>query len=91
MPYVEVADLSFFFFMFSLESVSSCAGDSEVMSCRWYRFTRNCVRRLLGFWIVMVRWNMSESCWECPAHGSRFSATGEVIQGPANCNLKDEG
>jgi glycine/D-amino acid oxidase-like deaminating enzyme len=35
-----------------------------------------------------VRWNLSENCWECPAHGSRFSATGEVIQGPANCNLE---
>ncbi len=34
-----------------------------------------------------VRWNLSENCWECPAHGSRFSATGEVIQGPANCDL----
>jgi glycine/D-amino acid oxidase-like deaminating enzyme/nitrite reductase/ring-hydroxylating ferredoxin subunit len=35
-----------------------------------------------------VRWNPTENCWECPAHGSRFSALGEVIQGPANSNLK---
>lgn len=37
---------------------------------------------------ALVRWNQSEHCWECPAHGSRFNAKGDVIQGPANCSLK---
>ena len=32
--------------------------------------------------------NESEHCWECPAHGSRFNTDGEVLQGPANSNLK---
>lgn len=36
---------------------------------------------------AIVRWNQSEHCWECPAHGSRFDALGKVIQGPANCRL----
>jgi glycine/D-amino acid oxidase-like deaminating enzyme/nitrite reductase/ring-hydroxylating ferredoxin subunit len=38
---------------------------------------------------ALVRWNGSEHCWECPAHGSRFTADGKVIQGPANCNLNE--
>jgi len=38
---------------------------------------------------ALVRWNESEHCWECPAHGSRFTPDGKVIQGPTNHNLKN--
>lgn len=38
---------------------------------------------------AILHWNEVEQCWECPAHGSRFAATGEVLQGPANCDLKE--
>ncbi len=63
-----------------------------VKKCAVYRDNEGHLHRMsatcphLG---AVVRWNTSEHCWECPAHGSRFSATGEVIQGPANCNLSE--
>jgi glycine/D-amino acid oxidase-like deaminating enzyme/nitrite reductase/ring-hydroxylating ferredoxin subunit len=38
----------------------------------------------------IVTWNNSEKSFDCPCHGSRFSPSGNVINGPANTALKNE-
>jgi glycine/D-amino acid oxidase-like deaminating enzyme/nitrite reductase/ring-hydroxylating ferredoxin subunit len=36
----------------------------------------------------LVKWNRSESSWDCPCHGSRFDEEGRVLDGPAAKGLE---
>lgn len=35
----------------------------------------------------VVRWNDADRAWECPLHGSRFTADGQLLEGPATRGL----
>ena len=39
----------------------------------------------------ILTWNDAECSWDCPLHASRFSASGEVLEGPALSSLDPVG
>jgi glycine/D-amino acid oxidase-like deaminating enzyme/nitrite reductase/ring-hydroxylating ferredoxin subunit len=37
----------------------------------------------------IVEWNTAEKSWDCPCHGSRFSADGILLTGPSSLDLEE--
>jgi len=37
----------------------------------------------------IFQWNAAEKSFDCPAHGSRFSTEGKVVNGPVISDLKN--
>ena len=35
-----------------------------------------------------LKWNPQEHSWECPCHGSRFTADGKLLDNPATSDMK---
>jgi len=76
---------------------SIAPGDGRVMkmdghSCAVCRDDDGTIHKLSAICPHMgcvVAWNHAEKTWDCPCHGSRFSAEGEVIAGPAETNLEN--
>lgn len=39
----------------------------------------------------IVRWNDADRCWDCPLHGSKFAADGQLLHAPAVRDLERKG
>jgi len=61
---------------------ASAVANASTLRCR------ACSER--RFWLAIcthlggaLRWNEAEQSWDCPLRGSRFTANGKVLEGPA--------
>jgi Rieske Fe-S protein len=63
------------------------AEDGKVAVCRDRRGALHAVSPICTHLACDVAWNRAEQSWDCPCHGSRFSAAGKVINGPAVSEL----
>jgi nucleotide-binding universal stress UspA family protein/nitrite reductase/ring-hydroxylating ferredoxin subunit len=59
------------------------SGDHKVAVFRDRKGTVHTISARCTHMGCTVKWNPTERTWDCPCHGSRYAATGEVMNGPA--------
>lgn len=64
------------------------SGASKVAVYRDAEGQLHCMSAVCPHLGCIVRWNANERTWDCPCHGSRFDAHGDVVNGPANRGLE---
>lgn len=55
----------------------------KVAACRDQAGTLHQVSAVCPHLGCIVAWNQAEMSWDCPCHGSRFDADGDILHGPA--------
>ena len=63
-------------------------GEGKVAVCRTDDGRLHAVSPVCPHMKCLVQWNGDERSWDCPCHGSRFSASGELLEGPAMSGLE---
>lgn len=70
----------------SVKKGEGCIVEKEgkkLAACRHENGELSVVSAVCPHMQCIVNWNGAEKTWDCPCHGSRFTAQGKVIEGPA--------
>lgn len=78
----------------SVDEIPNGSGKVLKVDGKWIACSRDDEGKLTAVSAVcthmgcLVHWNNAEGTWDCPCHGSRFQAAGDVLAGPAETALE---